>query len=225
MKRPGLLIFDCDGVLIDSEALACQAIADELGDWGLAYEGAAVARRFAGYTDAQIARAIEAESGVALPRDFPQRVQERALAAFERALANPAGVEGFLERSGSPRCVASNSGRKRLLRALEIAGLMKFFGPERAFSAEQVAASKPAPDLHLLAARTLGFEPEECLVIEDSETGVEAARRAGMAAVGFLGASHLSAEDRGLQAARLLERGAQVTFADFAGLEAWLDAL
>lgn len=218
----GLLIFDCDGVLIDSEALACQAIADELADWDLRFDGSEVARRFAGYTDRQIADQLTRETGVSLPQDFPVRVQDRALAVFETSLMTPPGIHELLRGDRRPRCVASNSGRNRLRRALEIVDLLGFFGPERLFSAEQVSEPKPAPDLHLLAARRLGFAPEKCLVIEDSGTGVQAARNAGMQAVGFLGATHLDPSERAAQAQHLSNLGAQAVFKDFASLGVWL---
>ncbi|MBB3066622.1 HAD family hydrolase [Limibacillus halophilus] len=225
VPSPGLLIFDCDGVLIDSETLACQAIADELAGWGLRYEGAEVAKRFAGYTDRQIADQVTQETRVSLPKDFPLRVQNRALEAFETSLKTPPGIHELLRSDQRPRCVASNSGRNRLRRALEIVDLLDFFGGRSLFSAEQVPQPKPAPDLHLLAAGMFGFAPENCLVIEDSGTGVQAARNAGMQVVGFLGATHLDRSERTAQAQHLSSLGAVAIFNDFTSLGDWLRQL
>jgi len=220
MNRPPLLIFDCDGVLIDSEAIACRVVAEELAEWGLSYDGRRVADRFAGYTDAAIAEAVTAESGVRLPGDFPQRVQRRALAAFENDLRPLTGMARLLERDSGARCVASNSAQHRLERALEIAGLARFFAPDAFFSAEQVARAKPAPDLHLHAVARMGFQPQDALVIEDSVTGVQAAAAAGVAVIGLLAASHLP---KG-QAEALLAAGARAVFETADDLAAWLQA-
>ncbi len=225
VPSPQLLIFDCDGVLIDSETLACQAIADELAGWGLRYDGAEVAKRFAGFTDQQIADQVTHETGISLPNDFPLRVQNRALAAFEISLMTPPGIHELLRSDQRPRCVASNSGRSRLHRALEIVELLNFFGARNLFSAEQVPKPKPAPDLHLLAADRFGFAPKDCLVIEDSGTGVQAARNAGMQVVGFLGATHLDRSERSAQAQHLSSLGAVAIFNDFTSLGDWLRSL
>lgn len=219
MNRPPLLIFDSDGVLIDSEVIACGAVADELAAWGLSFDGRAVAERFAGYTDAAIAQAVTAESGVALPHDFPARVQARAVEAFETQLKPMAGMTGLLERDRGQRCVASNAAQHRLERALEIVGLARFFAPGSLFSAEQVPNAKPSPDLHLHAARRMGFAPEDCLVIEDSVTGVAAARAAGIAVVGLLAADHVAPG----QEKALRHEGAQAVFSSVEALTAWLE--
>ena len=220
MNRPPLLIFDCDGVLIDSEAIACRVVAEELADWGLSYDAGAVADRFAGYTDAAIAEVVTAETGVALPGDFPRRVQARALIAFETELQPLEGMAALLQADRGARCVASNAAQERLERALEIVGLSRFFEAGACFSAEQVARAKPAPDLHLHAAARMGFQPSEALVIEDSVTGVQAAAAAGIAVVGLLAASHIPDG----QEAALREAGARDVFASAGDLAEWLRA-
>ncbi|WP_455372040.1 HAD family hydrolase [Limibacillus halophilus] len=206
MNRPPLLIFDCDGVLIDSELISCQVVAEELTAWGAPHEGLEVAHRFAGFTDAAIAETVSAETGVALPTDFPERVQARALAAFETLLQPMPGMPQLLEEDRGARCVASNSGQVRLEKAIALVGLSRFFPEGGYFSAQQVARAKPAPDLHLHAAARMGFAPGEALVIEDSVTGVQASVSAGIPVVGLLAASHVKeGQEEALRAAGALE--------------------
>jgi HAD superfamily hydrolase (TIGR01509 family) len=218
MNRPPLLIFDCDGVLIDSELISCRVVAEELTAWGAPHEGLEVAHRFAGYTDAAIAETVAAETGVALPADFPARVQARALAAFESQLEPMAGMTELLERDEGARCVASNSGQERLEKAIALVGLSRFFTQGSYFSAQQVARAKPAPDLHLHAAARMGYAPAQALVIEDSVTGVQAAVAAGIPVVGLLAASHVSEG----QEAALRRAGARGVFQTAASLSDWL---
>jgi HAD superfamily hydrolase (TIGR01509 family) len=212
--KADLVIFDCDGVLIDSEPMAARAVSDELALWDLDLPPAEIARRFAGWTDGHIAMFLREERGSRLPEDFPARVAQRALSLFEEELAAMPGAAELLARHQGARCVASNSGRARLRRALEIVGLLGAFAPDALFSAEQVARPKPSPDLPRLAARSMGCAAQHCLVIEDSASGVRAARAAGMRVVGFIGGSHV-APDHG-QA--LAEAGASAVVKDFAEL-------
>lgn len=212
--RPALVIFDCDGVLLDSEALSARAWSLALADCGLDYGEAELARRFTGYTDAMMTEIIGRERGAPLPGDMTRRVLDRSLRLFAEELRPIEGIVELLGRLQTPRCVASNSGVERLRESLRLAGLAPLFAPEAVFSAEQVARPKPAPDLHLHAARSLGFAPADCLVIEDSATGVAAARAAGIPVVGFLGAAHLPPN----QAESLLEAGAERVVADAAAL-------
>ena len=185
-----LLIFDCDGVLIDSEMLACRVVAEELAEHGILLAGDEIAERFAGVTDQEMAAILAAETGRHLPDNFPLRVADRAMTLFEQELEAMPGVSALLSKLPGPRCVASNSMEHRLRQSLHCTGLMPFFAGNAVFSSEAVARGKPAPDLHLHAAETMGFIPADCLVIEDSVTGVTAARTAGMAVIGFTGASH-----------------------------------
>ena len=191
--RQGLLIFDCDGVLIDSEALACLVVAEELAEHGIEIAAEELDERFPGFTDQRIAQVLTTETGRSLPNDFPQRVAERTIARFEHELEAVPGVEMLLAGLNGPRCVASNSLEQRLRFSLHCTDLLRFFAGEAVFSSEMVARGKPAPDLHLHAAAVMGFAPGDCLVIEDSVTGVTAARAAGMEVIGFTGASHVGA--------------------------------
>ncbi len=191
--RQGLLIFDCDGVLIDSEALACRVVAEELAEHGIALAPEELDERFPGFTDQRIAQILTAETGRSLPDDFPLRVAKRTIALFEQELEAVPGVQALLAGLNGPRCVASNSLEERLRFSLRCTDLLRFFAGEAVFSSEMVARGKPAPDLHLHAAAVMGFAPGDCLVIEDSVTGVTAARAAGMEVIGFTGASHVGA--------------------------------
>lgn len=201
---PSLLIFDCDGVLLDSESLSSRAWCEVLGQCGVDYDEAEMARRYTGYTDAMLAAAVAQERGLTLPEDIVQRVLEHSLSLFERELQPIAGIVDLLGRLEGARCVASNSSAARLRETLQMGGLEPLFPAAAVFSAEAVAAPKPAPDLHLHAARSMGAAASDCLVIEDSVTGVMAARAAGIPVVGFLGAAHTPAG----QAEKLRSAGA-----------------
>lgn len=218
MNRLELIVFDCDGVLIDSEILACQAVADELSDLGHDYPAEVISRRFAGARDTEIAASVTHETGCRLPRDFADRVAARALRRFENELNPLAGAAELLAELTMPKCVASNSQAARLERSLEVAGLRHYFAPDAVFSADSVPRGKPAPDLHLYAARRMGADPAASLVIEDSESGVTAAHAAGMAVLGFVGASHANA----CQGERLRRAGAFEVVDDFSGVAAVL---
>jgi HAD superfamily hydrolase (TIGR01509 family) len=183
-----LLIFDCDGVLVDSESLACQVDADVLGELGLPYTADEIARQFVGKSMKDMIARIEADHGRALPGDFAERINRTLFARFETDLKPIAGVRKAILSLPHPRCVASSSVPQRIALSLRVTGLADLF--DNIFSATQVARGKPAPDLFLLAAERMGARPDECLVIEDSPAGVQAAIAAGMRVIGFVGGSH-----------------------------------
>ena len=220
-----LVIYDCDGVLIDSEALSCQVLAELLGEHGIDISGDEATRRFAGLTDREVGERVSAETGRDLPDDFAEQASLRAIQAFEGRLQPIPWADQVLRADLHPRCVASNSMPARLDRALQIVGLHQHFPENGLLSSALVAAGKPSPDLHLLAAERFGAVPASCVVLEDSPAGVTAAVTAGMTAIGFVGAGHLS--DRKAQAAVLRRNGAQEVIEDFrqfpavlAGIEA-----
>jgi HAD superfamily hydrolase (TIGR01509 family) len=138
-----------------------------------------------------LARA-EALLGAPIPEELGAQAGERLLTRLRRDLEPVAGVREAITVISCRRCVASSSSRERIQLSLDVTGLAPLFG-ERIFSADQVAQGKPAPDLFLLAASSLGVAPGDCIVIEDSPLGIRAARAAGMKAVGFAGASHATA--------------------------------
>ena len=186
-----ILIFDCDGVLVDSEPLACSALAELMTTLGHAMTTEEAVRAFAGCSVNDVLTRAED----LLSRPVPQAMGEQAaialLARLRRELKAVAGVKETIAALPYRRCVASSSRPDRLRLSLEVTGLAPLFGSD-VFSAAQVANGKPAPDLFLLAARSLGEPPSSCIVIEDSVLGVEAARAADMAVIGFAGASHAS---------------------------------
>lgn len=181
-----LIIFDCDGVLTDSERLAIKvdmAIMDELG---LSLREADVIELLMGRSDLETRREIEARLGRALPDTWQQEVDRRYREAFAAELTPVPGVVDALAQVRLRTCVASSATHQHLHYTLEMTGLYESFRG-RIFSAEDVAAGKPAPDVFLHAAAQMGSAPERCLVVEDSVNGVRAARAAGMRVLAFGG--------------------------------------
>lgn len=188
-----LVIFDCDGVLIDSEILACGAVASSLKELGIEISTTEIACRYAGYTADAMYKDVEARYGRSIPIDFRNVVQRRVLDEFERDLHPMPGVEEILEALPCRFCVASSSSLERIELSLRRAGLFHFF-ENKIFSAMQVAVGKPAPDLFQFAAKSMLADNRKCIVIEDSVSGILAANAARMYAVGFVGGSHGSDE-------------------------------
>lgn len=187
-----LVIFDCDGVLVDSESMACDVQARAMTAYGLPLSGAEVARRFLGMSAPDMRAALEIDLGRPLPSDHEARCAEELFAQFRRELKpvnGMADVVASLCAVDHPRCVASSSSPERIALALTVVGLYEAFWPY-VFSSSMVAQGKPAPDLFLHAANAMEFAPQYCVVVEDSPNGVRAARSAGMLAVGFLGGTH-----------------------------------
>jgi HAD superfamily hydrolase (TIGR01509 family) len=185
------VIFDFDGVIADSEMLANLVLAEELTRLGLPTSLEQSYARYIGTRwDEMIAR-IEAALGRAVPPDWSAQLSDTMMARFRRDLAEVPGAGAFIAMLGSlPRGIASSSSPERLALCLEVLGLAEAFGPH-VFSAELVTLGKPAPDIYLLAAERLGVAPEACLVIEDSPSGVKAAKAAGMEVVGLLAGAHI----------------------------------
>ena len=191
-----LVIFDCDGVLVDSEPLANEVLNRHLAAVGLPLSLEESADRFTGRSMASCVAMIEETLGSALPSGFLAAVRQETRAAFEGRLAAVAGVRDILRGLAGPYCVASSGSHDKIRHSLRLTDLTGFFGDSRIFSAEDVALGKPAPDLFLLAAARCGVSPGECVVVEDSRPGVEAAVAAGMRVLGFAartGPRHLEA--------------------------------
>jgi HAD superfamily hydrolase (TIGR01509 family) len=186
-----LVIFDCDGVLIDSEIISARMLVAELDRMGVGIDLAYVAQHFLGRSYPTVMNVIRKDFGVDLPPEFEDAYRARLLAAFEEGLRVMPGAGEVLDGTGVPWCVATSSSRKRAERSLEIAGLRDRVG-ERLFTAADVAQGKPAPDLFLHAAGRMGVAPGSCLVVEDSLNGIRAARAAGMEVWWFTGGSHLA---------------------------------
>lgn len=187
--RPGLVIFDCDGVLVDSERLTVGVEARVLTELGWPLTADEVVERWMGRTSAHQLDEIERRLGTVAMREYDERSTAEVLQAFAAELRSIDGVEELLdhlERCGLPVCVASSGSHERMRHTLGLTGLHDRFDG-RIFSATEVAHGKPAPDLFLHAAAWMGVEPTECVVIEDSVYGVRAAVAAGMTVYGYAG--------------------------------------
>lgn len=192
--RTELVIFDCDGVLIDSEIISSRILVRLLADVGVHVDHAHVLQHFLGRSWPKVAAEIRIQHGLTLGAEFEERYRSDLLAAFETELRTVEGIEAVLSGLDVEFCVATSSSPKRVRRSLELAGLDSSFG-ERIFTASQVSHGKPAPDLFLYAAQSMGVRPEACLVIEDSRPGIEAAHAAGMPVWRFTGGSHMAGLD------------------------------
>jgi HAD superfamily hydrolase (TIGR01509 family) len=189
LRVPNLVIFDCDGVLVDSELIFARILAECLtaADFSTSIDEAIILGF--GTNRAALSAAVASQFGRPLPDTFFETFAARSAAAFELELSPMAGVEDLLAELPLPRCVASNGHLARVRQRLAMTGLLPFFDPH-VFSAIQVTHGKPAPDLFLFAAERLGAAPEDCIVVEDSIPGVEAAVAARMPVVGFCGGGH-----------------------------------
>jgi HAD superfamily hydrolase (TIGR01509 family) len=208
-SRFELVIFDCDGVLVDSEPIINQAHAHVLAACGYPITEEELVERFCGMSDPEMLDIIEREWGRALPTSYAEHVGLMTEAGFRQSLAPIEGVAEALDSLTLPICVASSSSLEQIRQKLKITGLLGRFG-EHLFSATMVARGKPAPDLFLHAAQRRTTAPDRCLVIEDSPAGIDAALTAGMTAIGFCGGSHCVPEHR----ARLQEHGAALVMDD-----------
>jgi HAD superfamily hydrolase (TIGR01509 family) len=209
MSDVALHIFDCDGVLVDSELLVTRIESELLRTVGIDLSSEEIATAFVGLSDTEMHRRIEEQWAIRLPSDFAMRKAARLDTAFEVELRPVPGVPELLSQLSTARCVASSSDVVRIRRSLAATGLTPFFEPHL-YSAAMVANGKPAPDLFLHAARSMGVPTGACVVIEDSPYGVAAGRAAGMHVVGFTAGGHCGP---GL-ADELLAAGADVIAAD-----------
>ena len=200
-----LVIFDMDGVLVDSEWLMARIWSEQLGAYDVDIPPHTLIERFAGVTDKSMADVIAAETGKDLHGDILNRIRFEARARLGEELEALDGAHALLTALQFGCCVCSNSAPDRIRQSLIATGLDGFFTHDRLFSAAQVARPKPAPDLHLRAAERLSVAPARAVVIEDSATGVTAARAAGMRVIGFTGATHIGDG----HAEKLTEAGAE----------------
>ena len=209
-----MVIFDCNGVLVDSEPIAAAALADAFKRVGLAVSAETVTRRFHGRRPADIFAAVAAATGKRLPVGFASAVAADTLQRSRAELRPIAHAAHALTWIRGPKAVASSSPPDRIRTSLEVTGLIRFFEP-RLFSASNVRNGKPAPDLFLLAALRSHVDPAKCIVVEDSPPGVAAAAAAGMTPIGFVGGSHTP----GKLASELLAAGARTVIADLRALK------
>jgi len=184
------LICDCDGVLVDSEVIADRMIVQTLAATFPHIDFESVAKTAFGQQTSRFLAGLETRFGITMPDNFLDTIEHNIEADLAQSLTPINGVRDALQKVSLPAAVVSNSRLERVRSSLERAALTDLFG-DRVFSAEQVARPKPYPDVYLHAARTLGVEPARCVVVEDSVSGLNAARTAGMKTIAFVGASHI----------------------------------
>jgi HAD superfamily hydrolase (TIGR01509 family) len=204
-----LIIFDCDGVLVDSEVISCRAHAEVLSRHGYPITQQQVFDRFLGRSTRQANIEVEAELGRALPDDFHLQLQDEQFRSFEADLQAVPHIHSALDAITQAICVASSGSQQRMRLTLGRTHLYGRFAPN-IFSSSQVINGKPAPDLFLFAAGQMNVAPERCIVIEDSVAGIAGAVAAGMPVLGFHGGSHCR-EGYGKQ---LHDAGAAMIFDD-----------
>ena len=204
-----LVIFDCDGVLVDSEVISCRAHAETLTRHGYSITSEQVFDRFLGRSMRQATLEVEAELGRSLPDDFHTQVYAEIFRLFAASLEATPHIDEALAAIALPVCVASSGPPEKISASLNRVGLYDRFAPH-IFSAVQVRNGKPAPDLFLFAAEQMRTSPARCLVIEDSIPGITGALAAGMTVLGFHGGSHC----RPGYADTLRTAGAAITFDD-----------
>jgi HAD superfamily hydrolase (TIGR01509 family) len=209
-----LVIFDCDGVLVDSEHISVRTDVEVLAQLGWPLTAEEVVERFLGRTEEYMVAEIEANIGRPLAKGWAEEFDPLYREALASELQPVDGVVEALDAITIPTCVASSGSHEKMRFTLGLTGLLERFDG-RIFSASEVANGKPAPDLFLYAAGQMGAEPAACAVVEDSRFGVEAARAAGMHAFGYAG---------GLTPARRLEGPNTVVFDDMRDLPRLLGA-
>lgn len=205
-----LLIFDCDGVLVDSEYLFARVACECLSEIGIAIAPEEAARRFAGVSLKDTLAVVEGERGHALPDGFLAHLIRREDEAYALLLEPIPGVREAILSLRLPRCVASSSLPERISASLMVTKLDDLFAEEARFSTALVAKGKPAPDIFQHAASRMGEAPESCIVVEDSVPGVTGAVAAGMPVIGFVGGRHCGQD----HAARLSAAGARIVIAE-----------
>lgn len=187
-----LVIFDCDGVLVDSEGIALEVLVEALAHKGISLTTEEAAERFLGRSLGSLTEVVQAEFGVEIDAPFLAAMREVLYSRFRAELKPVHGVAALidaLKAAGIACCVASSSQRERIELSLTVTGLLPRLAPH-IFSATMVQNGKPAPDLFLHAAASMGITPEACLVIEDSPAGISAAQAAKMRVLAFTGGSH-----------------------------------
>ena len=176
------LIFDCDGTLVDSEQLFNRALSEKLAPLGVCISAEVLVERFRGVKLTNILEVLEAEHSISLDEGFVNAYRQLVERIFSEELTACDGVIETLSQIDLAMCVASNGPINKMKLSLSVCGLASFFG-DKLFSAYQVNSWKPEPDLFLHTANEMGFKPHECLVVEDSRVGIEAAESAGMRSV------------------------------------------
>lgn len=209
-----MVIFDCNGVLVDSEPLATSVVSQEFMRAGFALTPDIVARYFTGRRQSDMFAEVEIAAGRKLPAGFAETVTAATLTRFRAELRATAHAAHALSWLRGPKCVASSSSLDRIRTSLETTDLMRFFEPNL-FSASAVPNGKPSPDLFLHVAGQMRVNTGDCLVVEDSPAGVTAAVTSGMTVIGFVGGSHAGSR----LGQQLREAGARTVISDMRALK------
>jgi HAD superfamily hydrolase (TIGR01509 family) len=197
-----LVIFDCDGVLVDSEPISIAVLREVIASTGHEIDEATAYRLFLGRSMTSISETLADRFGLAFTADHLALIRSELFARFRAELAPIPGVRDALDVMPQRRCVASSSKPERIRLSLQVTGLLDLLEPN-IYSATMVRRGKPAPDLFLFAADAMGAAPADCIVVEDSPAGIEAAKAAGMRVLAFAGGSHARAGDLKRAFARL----------------------
>ena len=208
MSNLELVIFDCDGVLVDSEIIVNRVFAETLTEAGFAITYEEVTQKFVGLSFASCLEIIEQSNGRPVPADWLELCREREIAALKQELQATVGIADVLKELTLPKCVASNSSPRHIDLVLGLTGLLDHFDG-KLYSCHHVDRPKPFPDVYLHAASQMGYAPENCVVIEDSVAGVKAGSAAGMRVLGYAPSDrHFSHHES------LLTAGARLVFDD-----------
>ncbi|MFN9537350.1 MAG: HAD family hydrolase [Pseudanabaena sp.] len=208
MSNLELVIFDCDGVLVDSEIIVNRVFAETLTEAGFAITYEEVSQKFVGLSFASCLEMIEQIFGRPVPTEWLALSKEREIAALKQELQATEGIADVLKELTLPKCVASNSSPRHIDLVLDLTGLLDHFNG-KLYSCHHVDRPKPFPDVYLHAASQMGYAPESCVVIEDSVAGVKAGYAAGMRVLGYAPSDRHSSYHESLLAA-----GAKLVFDD-----------
>jgi HAD superfamily hydrolase (TIGR01509 family) len=191
MMAPALVIFDCDGVLVDSELLSAQMVIEVFAEIGITVDLPFVYQNFVGHSFTTVAANYARQYGRNVPANFVDDYRQRLLQSFDGNLKPMAHIQSVLDHLQTPVCIATGSSPTRVAKSLAVTNLSHYFS-QNIFSTTQVKHGKPSPDIFLYAARAMNTDPRNCLVIEDSTAGVKGAKAAGMACWHFTGGTHFN---------------------------------
>lgn len=221
MTGKDVVLFDCDGVLVDSEPISLATLVDVLDHYGAPLSLAEVSARFTGRSSAAPIEHIGSETGRDISAEFKPFFYDRLFARYDIELRKTDAIDAVLAALKKRKiafCISSSSSVQRLERTMKVTGLGHWFGTD-IYSADFVQNGKPAPDLFLYAADKMGFRPDQAIVIEDSIAGVQAAVAAGMTCIGYVGGGHYAGQ-REDASARLYDAGADMIFDDMRDIAA-----
>jgi HAD superfamily hydrolase (TIGR01509 family) len=187
------IIFDCDGVLVDSETITTKYFIQHLHNIGYPISMEDAIKRFTGISDKMVHEIISKETGMIFTPEQINSIQNQVHHSLHAEVTAIKGIPELLtslEKNGAKMCVASSGTLDKIVKSLDVTGLKKYFPDQTIFSVQHVQKGKPAPDLFLFAAEKMGYNPKDCIVVEDSLAGIDAAIAANMRVIGFLGGSH-----------------------------------